>query len=371
MWKCFRIVNGRRVKSVNCWNFCCAVATAIGVTLPRVWQPKQPPNAVITTIDIISMVFLHKPSVLRDISTGPKQFRLCTKRTVWNRRDIVWKWCRANTWPVIGLRAVISIRRMICRPNRWLVICKRIVIGVMSGKPSAIHSIVPWSMRTIIDYGNVASKFRIVVSQSQSIWSLSLSLFVHLCFARRERHRRYRIMREHGLLLPNHTQSWMGKVSEALCLQNGQSTTTGRFMALMQLTTAIAFDKVVEARQYQEDLKKFIFKWVLCDSNCMPCVSVFSHTHPASLRTLGCTIYVQMASQLLKVLGFFKNYVPVAWRKCDERRPIHRRRHRQQHGNGSNWCRRCVSPVEWYRYSNIAWIWALCQPNGEAHRWVS
>lgn len=78
----------------------------------------------------------------------------------------------------------------------------------------------------------------------------------------RERQRRYRIMREHGLLLPNHTRSWMGKVADAMCIQNGKSTTSGRFVAFMQLTTGLAFDRVVEARQYEHDLRKFIFKWV-------------------------------------------------------------------------------------------------------------
>lgn len=68
-------------------------------------------------------------------------------------------------------------------------------------------------------------------------------------------------MREHGLLIPNHTRSWMGKVADALGLQNGKSTTTGRFIAFMQLTTGLAFDKVVEARQYEHDLRKFIFKY--------------------------------------------------------------------------------------------------------------
>lgn len=63
--------------------------------------------------------------------------------------------------------------------------------------------------------------------------------------------------------MPNHTRSWMGKVSDALCLQNGKSMTAGRFIGLMQLTTGIAFDKVVEARQYEHDLRKFILKWVI------------------------------------------------------------------------------------------------------------
>ena len=76
----------------------------------------------------------------------------------------------------------------------------------------------------------------------------------------RERHRRYQIMREHGLLLPQHTRSWLAKHQEALGLQNGKQVTAGRFLACMQLTTGISFDKVIEGLQYENDLKKYIFK---------------------------------------------------------------------------------------------------------------
>lgn len=116
-------------------------------------------------------------------------------------------------------------------------------------------------MHTIIDYGMCCGAF-----QCSSEISIQLCLCFRFVFLNvsqfSERQRRYRIMREHGLLLPNHTRSWMGKVSDALCLQNGKPTTAGRFIASMQLTTGLAFDKCVEARQYEHDLRKFIFKWV-------------------------------------------------------------------------------------------------------------
>lgn len=69
-------------------------------------------------------------------------------------------------------------------------------------------------------------------------------------------------MRQHGLILPNRTRSWLAKYSEALRMQNGSSTSAGRFMAFMQLTTGIAFDKLIEGLQYKHDLRKFIIKLV-------------------------------------------------------------------------------------------------------------
>lgn len=69
-------------------------------------------------------------------------------------------------------------------------------------------------------------------------------------------------MREHGLILPNRTRSWLAKYSDALGIQNGKQVSVGRFLAFMQLTSAISFDKIVERLQYKHDLKKFIFKLV-------------------------------------------------------------------------------------------------------------
>lgn len=81
----------------------------------------------------------------------------------------------------------------------------------------------------------------------------------------RERRRRYKVIKEHGLLVANRTMSWLSKYSDALgCTQtaNGKTNTTGRFIAFMQLTTGIGFDSIVEALQYAHDLKKYIFRCV-------------------------------------------------------------------------------------------------------------
>lgn len=69
-------------------------------------------------------------------------------------------------------------------------------------------------------------------------------------------------MREHGLILPNHTRSWFAKYIEAVELKNGKQTGNGRFLAFMQLTKGMEFDKIVEGLQYEHDLRKFMFKLV-------------------------------------------------------------------------------------------------------------
>lgn len=73
-------------------------------------------------------------------------------------------------------------------------------------------------------------------------------------------------MREHGLILPNRTRSWLAKYNDALWLKKQPTgtnhPTNGRFVAFMQLTSGIAFDRVVEGLQYEQDLRKFIAKLV-------------------------------------------------------------------------------------------------------------
>lgn len=74
----------------------------------------------------------------------------------------------------------------------------------------------------------------------------------------RERHRRSKIVRAHGLILPNRTKSWLAKYSKSTNLKKG----SGRFIALMQLTTGLAFDRIIEGLQYEYDLRKFMNKLV-------------------------------------------------------------------------------------------------------------
>lgn len=85
----------------------------------------------------------------------------------------------------------------------------------------------------------------------------------------RERHRRHKIVRRHGLILPNRTRSWLAKYNKALSVKNagGSRMHSGRFVAFMQLLTGIGFDRIVEGLQYEHDLRKFILKLVFIRFN--------------------------------------------------------------------------------------------------------
>lgn len=105
-------------------------------------------------------------------------------------------------------------------------------------------------------------------------------------------------MRQHGLILPNRTRSWLAKYTDALRMQNGSSTTAGRFIAFMQLTTGIAFDKLIEGLQYEHDLRKFIIKLViimcsvcLCGTSNLSTVLMFYSCRLYELRSNGITTY--------------------------------------------------------------------------------
>lgn len=80
----------------------------------------------------------------------------------------------------------------------------------------------------------------------------------------RERKRRQNIVRRHGLIIPNRTRSWLARYSNALGIKNPNDNRsyTGRFIAFMQLSTGIGFDRIVESLQYEFDLRKFILKLV-------------------------------------------------------------------------------------------------------------
>lgn len=81
----------------------------------------------------------------------------------------------------------------------------------------------------------------------------------------KERHRRYKIMKNHGLLVTNRNRAYLQKYAEALQTQNLNkfSGGTGRFVAFMQITTGMQFDNLVESLQLFTDYKKYIFKYVI------------------------------------------------------------------------------------------------------------
>lgn len=78
----------------------------------------------------------------------------------------------------------------------------------------------------------------------------------------RERHRRHRVIREHGLILPARMRSWLAKYNESLNpkLKNDRQTSTGRLISLMQLCSGVSFDRIAEGLQYRNDLQIFLLK---------------------------------------------------------------------------------------------------------------
>jgi Myb-like DNA-binding domain len=81
----------------------------------------------------------------------------------------------------------------------------------------------------------------------------------------RERVRRHRIMREHGLLQTSRTLGWLAKHADALGdgIVASKYGGTGRFVAFMQLGNAIYFDMLVESLQYAFDMKRYLHR--LCE----------------------------------------------------------------------------------------------------------
>lgn len=77
-----------------------------------------------------------------------------------------------------------------------------------------------------------------------------------------ERHRRYKIMKKHGLLMTGKAFTWMSKHAEALGGNSniGRYGGAGKFVSLMQLVPAITFDIIVEGIQHAYDLKQMYFK---------------------------------------------------------------------------------------------------------------
>lgn len=80
----------------------------------------------------------------------------------------------------------------------------------------------------------------------------------------RERRRREKIVRTHGLIVPNRIKSWLGKYHKAMGLKKSldNSIQSGRFVALMQLTSGPAFECITESLQYEYDLRTFLSKLV-------------------------------------------------------------------------------------------------------------
>ncbi|XP_067647624.1 transcriptional adapter 2A isoform X2 [Eurosta solidaginis] len=72
----------------------------------------------------------------------------------------------------------------------------------------------------------------------------------------RERHRRYRIMRDHGLIKPNRTLGWISKYADAF----GSEANCNRFLGFMQICEPLKFDMLVESLKYFKHVQKSIYR---------------------------------------------------------------------------------------------------------------
>ncbi|XP_065365514.1 transcriptional adapter 2A isoform X1 [Calliphora vicina] len=72
----------------------------------------------------------------------------------------------------------------------------------------------------------------------------------------RERQRRYKIMRDHGLIMANRCLGWITKYADALRSEQNCK----RFLAFMQLCEPVKFDLLMEGLKYFSDLQKTIFR---------------------------------------------------------------------------------------------------------------
>lgn len=102
-------------------------------------------------------------------------------------------------------------------------------------------------------------------------------------------------------------KSWLTKYRKALGSKEANDSNqfhTGRFVAFIQLTTGIEFDRMAEGLQYELDLKKFLLKLVT--------KITFSNRFGPFLRfyyllsLIDCTIYAPTELRRVIVGEFFK-----------------------------------------------------------------
>ncbi|XP_037948618.1 transcriptional adapter 2A isoform X2 [Teleopsis dalmanni] len=72
----------------------------------------------------------------------------------------------------------------------------------------------------------------------------------------KERKRRYKIIRDHGLIVSNRTLGWILKYADAF----GSDANCIKFLSFVQVMKPIAFDKLLESLKYFKDLQKSLFR---------------------------------------------------------------------------------------------------------------
>uniref|UniRef100_A0A1A9WGT7 Transcriptional adapter n=1 Tax=Glossina brevipalpis TaxID=37001 RepID=A0A1A9WGT7_9MUSC len=99
----------------------------------------------------------------------------------------------------------------------------------------------------------------------------------------KERQRRYKIMRDHGLIMANRSLSWVTKYADTLLTE----TNCKRFLAFMQLCTPYKFDLLLEGLKHFTELQKMLFRYYELREN--------------GVRTMtGATVYFKMKRKRLR-----------------------------------------------------------------------
>lgn len=72
----------------------------------------------------------------------------------------------------------------------------------------------------------------------------------------KERHRRYRVISSHGLILQRKTLAWLSKYSDVF----KHHSDLGKFAVFMQISDAMSFDFLMESMKFYFDKKRYLYR---------------------------------------------------------------------------------------------------------------
>lgn len=134
--------------------------------------------------------------------------------------------------------------------------------------------------------------------------TLKVSLLNALNTRLRERHRRYKIIQNHGLIMPNKLVSWMQKFDLTITRQNAE-----RLLSFMQFMTGMQFDAFMQSISLEYELIQRISRLAEYRRN--------------GIRTLyTAKLYKQLKKENDLVVKEQKYATSVMWKKFDSQSPI-------------------------------------------------
>lgn len=91
---------------------------------------------------------------------------------------------------------------------------------------------------------------------TQIMSELNCALFRAYNHRLRERYRRYRIIKNHGLILQRKTLAWLSKYTELF----HRHSDIGKFASFMQICEPMSFDFLMESMMYFFDKKRYLYR---------------------------------------------------------------------------------------------------------------